>query len=152
MRLDFADQIQVRYHHLNEEEYDTWVSGTEALKRVRSQATEEQLKELSRLNRRDLKLVLDALPELAKGLARESLRDVLADHLQENLGGNILGDSLSDAMRGQNTAAEPIDAERRWRALLRYEPFRQKVLDLAWIQLEGSFPDVEPGADLDDWL
>ena len=153
MRHDFDDQIQVRYRHGDGEEYDTWVSGSEALQRLRSLVTEEQLKGLSRLNRDDLKLVLDSLPEMAKGSAHESLRDALANRLQDSFGGNIFGDALSDSVRGRSTAPEPADVkDQRWRALLKYEPFRQKVLDLAWIQLEGSFPDSEPNADADDWL
>ena len=42
MRHDFADQFQVRYHHPNGEHYDTWVSGEEALSRLRSAGAEER--------------------------------------------------------------------------------------------------------------
>ncbi len=152
MRHDFDDQIQVRYRHGEGEEFDTWVSGLEALQRLRSEAAEERLKGLSQLAGDDLKLVLDSLPEITKGSARESLRDALADRLQNSFGGNIIGDALSDSARGRSTAPESANAKKqRWLALLKYEPFRQRVLHLAWIQLEGSFPKSEPNAEPDDW-
>ena len=152
-RHDFDDQIQVRYQHGDEEEIDTWVSGTEAIQRLRSEVTEEELKGLSRMSVSDLRIVIDSLPEMARNLVRRTLRDKLADRLSDNIGGNVIGDSLSDSIRGKPRAPEHAGSEKeRWRALLRYDPFRQEVLELAWIQLEGSFPETEPDSGPDDWL
>jgi hypothetical protein len=35
---------------------------------------------------------------------------------------------------------------------MHYEPFRLKLLELAWIALEGSFPDTETESEPDDWI
>lgn len=153
MRHDFGDQIQVRYLHAGGEYYDTWVSGTEALQRLDSIETEAQLRSLSHLKPADLRLVLEMLPEASRNVVRRKLRDKLADQLEAAIGGNPFGDAFSDVVRGQTPASEPAMMEKdRWLALLRYEPFRQKVLELAWIDLEGSFPDDEPEDEPDDWI
>jgi hypothetical protein len=153
MRHDFGDQIQVRYLHAGGEYYDTWVSGTEALQRLDSIETEAQLRTLSHLKPADLKLVLDMLPEATRNVVRRKLRDKLADGLEAAIGGNPIGDALSDAARGRTPATEPTTTDKdRWQALMRYKPFRLKVLELAWIALEGSFTDDEPEDEPDDWI
>ena len=153
IRHDFGDQLQVRYRHVDGEPYDTWVSGAEASQRWRSDVTEEQLRSLSRLDIDTLRIVLDSLPDKVRDKARRSLRERAADELKEQIGGNVIGDSLSDALRGRSSTPETAASEReRWRALLQYAPFRLKVLELAWIQLEGSFPDTEQPSEPDDWL
>lgn len=153
MRHDFGDQIQVRYRHADGTHYDTWVSGTEALQRLESMAAEDQLRSLDRLDANDLRAIVDSLPDALRRTVRRSLRDRLADHLESTLGGNLIGDALSDAARGRSPAAGSSTSEGdRWQALLRYEPFRQKALELAWIALEGSFPDDESKSEPDDWV
>jgi hypothetical protein len=153
MRHDFGDQIQVRYFHTDGEHYNTWVSGTEALQRLQSIEVEAQLRSLSRLNADDLKLVIEGLPEAAKDMLRPNVRDEMAERLESMIGSNLIGEALSDAVRGQTSSTESTPSEKdRWHALLHYEPFRHKVLELAWIALEGSFPDVEETRKLGDWI
>jgi hypothetical protein len=153
MRHDFDDQIQVRYQHGDGDEIDTWVSGTEAEKRLRSEVTEEELRGLSLLSVSDMKIVLDSLPNHARNLARKSLRDRLADHVEDSIGGNVIGDALSDSVRGESRDPGRVGSgEERWQALLKYDPFRRKVLELAWYQLEGSLPEVKSDHDPEDWL
>lgn len=153
MRHDFDDQIQVRYRHVDGVDYDTWVSGTEALQRLEALDSEEQLRSLRHLKQDDLRLVLHSLPDATRKMLHSSLRDMMADRLETTIGGNPIGDALSDAVRGQNNLARENTLEKdRWLALMHFEPFRQKVLELAWIDLEGSFPDVESGSEPDDWI
>ena len=153
VRHDFADQIQVRYHHVNEEDYDTWVSGEEVLQRLKSEATEEKLRRLSNLNWRELQRAKERLPEKGKDQLEDSLVNRLADGVEDIIGGNVIGDNLADAVRGDSGGSRgATDEKSRWVTLLGNEMFRKKVLELAWIQLEGSFPDIEPPAELDDWI
>lgn len=153
MRHDVGDQLQVRYVNGNEEHYDTWVSGAEALQRLDSIEAEEQIRALGKLNLVDLRLVIQSLPESTARMVRRSMRDELADRLEEGIGGNLIGSALADAVRGRSKTTDSSVSEKdRWQALMRYEPFRRQVLELAWIQLEGSFPDVDSAAQPNDWL
>lgn len=153
MRHDFGDQIQVRYQHPDGQNFDTWVSGTEALQRLEAIQTEKQIESLNRLSMDDLRVVVKSLPEAAKNLIRRSLRDEIANRLESGIGGNLIGDALSDSIRGHSPTIDPAISDKdRWPALMRYEPFRHIVLELAWSQLEGSFPDVDADQEPDDWL
>lgn len=153
MRHDFNDQIQVRYQQDDQEAIDTWVSGSEALQRLRSESVDRQIEGLRQLSLDDIKIVIDALPDAARARAERTLRDDLAKRLQETIGGNPVGDALSDSVRGRTPASgDNLTEKERWRALLRHEPFRQKVLELAWRQLEGSLPASERDVGPDDWL
>jgi hypothetical protein len=153
MRLDFDDQIQVRYAHFNGEHFDAWVSGEEALRRLESTEAEEQLRSLSRLSADDVRIVLQSLPDSARKKVRSFLRDEVADRLESGFGGNPIGDALVDAVRGRTSDTDAVRSQKeRWLALMRFEPFRQRVFELAWIQLEGSFPDHEPESSPDEWL
>ena len=152
MRHDFGDQIQVRYQQGNREHFDTWVSGSEALQRLESIEIEQQIRSLSGLDADDLRIVVESLPESAKLAARQSLREELADRLESGIGGNLIGDALADALRSRKADPTPgLSETDRWRALIRYESFRQTILELAWIQLEGSFPDSGTEPPSDDW-
>ncbi|MCI0393730.1 MAG: hypothetical protein L0332_07345 [Chloroflexi bacterium] len=152
LRHDFDDMIQVRYQHANGESYDAWVSGEEALGRLRSEAAEERLKGLSRLDWEQVRESGRQLPAEGKQKLRRGLKDRLAGRVEEAIGGNVVGDSLAEAIRGRDRDEASRAAEKaRWQALLQEEAFREKVLELAWIQLEGSFPD-EPGGEPDDWV
>jgi len=153
MRLDFDDQIQVRYTHGDGQNFDTWVSGAEALQRLETTEAKDHLRSLSQLSADDLKIVLHSLPDSARNHVRRLLRDRIADQVQSTIGGNLIGDALADAVRGRDRAGEArLSPEDRWLALMRYEPFRLRVLELAWTQLEGSFPDDESRPEPDDWL
>lgn len=153
MRHDFGDQIQVRYRHTDGEDYDTWVSGEEVLGRIRSQATEERLRGLMKLNWGQIQEAKDRLPEEVKKKTERWLLDILANGLEDNLGGNLIGDSLADAIGGgKDKDASTEVAKGRWINLLHDELFRAGVLELAWIQLEGSLPEDSPAEEQDDWI
>jgi hypothetical protein len=153
MRHDYDDMIQVRYHHSNGEDYDTWVSGDEVLSRLHSEMAEEKLRGLRDLDWKKILATREEWPEEAKDRAEESVLDILADNIQENIGGNIIGDSLSDAVRGRPSDPDSPDSTKaRWLIFLQDEIFRAKVLKLAWIQLEGSFPDEQTAEEPDDWV
>lgn len=153
MRHDFGDQIQVRYRHIDGEDYDTWVSGEEVLGRMRSEAAEERLRGIVKLNWGQIQQTKDRLPEEAKEKTERWLLDILANSLEDNLGGNLIGDSLADAVRGRKDEDASTDiAKEHWMNLLRDELFRAGVLELAWIQLEGSFPEDGPAEEPDDWI
>ena len=152
MRHDFADQIQVRYRHVNGEEYDTWVSGDEVLQRLSSKASEEKLRRLSRLDWRELRNAKEQLPEQGKDKLEDTLISHLADEVEDFIGGNVIGDNLADAIRGESLEKRGSDDQKsRWVTLLGSELFRVKVLELAWIQLEGSFPESDFPVEPDDW-
>jgi hypothetical protein len=154
MRYDFADQIQVRYLHTSGEAFDTWVSGEEVLGRLESAAAEERLGELSRLDWRSLHEVAKSLPDRAKDWLLDDLTRRAADEVEEFAGENPISEGLADAIRGQETAVNPEAARRqkKWIDCLQDPQFRAIVLELAWIQLEGSWPDEQAPEEPDDWV
>lgn len=147
MRHDFADQFQVRYHHPNGEPYDTWVSGEEVLSRLRAADAEERLRDLGQLQPDELGVAWEEGKRKARRSLADRLRDQLGDGVESMVGGNPLGESLADSVRG-HSEAQGED----WAGYLRDKAFRAVALELAWINLRGSFP--EPGAadELDDWV
>jgi hypothetical protein len=152
VRPDFGDMLQVRYRHTDGEEYDTWVSGEEVLQRLQSETAEERLRGLSRLDWQAIQAAKERLPDEGQKKLRRKLVDRFADEVEEAVGGNLIGDNLADAVRGRDSSADPEESEReKWRTYLENENFRARVLELAWIQLEGSFPDEQP-VELDDWM
>lgn len=73
--------------------------------------------------------------------------------LEDVLGHNVIGESLADALRGGER--EEDDGGVLWRGHLQDQAFREKVLELAWINLRGSFPEedrAEGAAEPDDWV
>lgn len=155
MRHDFRDQIQVRYRHSDGQEYDTWVSGQEALARLQTAAAEQRLKAISSLDWQQIRAAGEQLPDQAQEKLRDRLKNKLADAVEDTIGGNPIGDQLAGKVRGRdpvsNPVADPRDAEKqRWQTLLQDDTFRATILELAWIQLAGSFPQEtnEP----DDWM
>lgn len=153
MRHDFDDQIQVRYRHHDGEFYDTWVSGEEVLGRMRTKAQEDRLKGIKNLSWHQIGKAGERLPDEVKERVEDWLLNNLADGLDENLGGNLLGDALAGAIRGEDRAGSSVEiAKERWSALLYDKKFRAGVLELAWIQLEGSFPEDSPVEEPDDWI
>lgn len=152
MRHDFADQIQVRYRHSDGEAYDTWVSGEEVMRRLGSEAAERRLRGLSRLSWKEIQEAKERLPEEGKERLQDHVKDRLADGLEDVLGDNVIGESLAEAVRGGD---EEEEEETLWRARLRDEAFHEKVLELAWINLRGSFPEEDEGGEAeepDDWV
>lgn len=147
MRHDFADQFQVRYRHPNGESYDTWVSGEEALSRLRAAGAQERLRELGRLQPDDLRAAWDESRREAKRTLIDQLRDRLGDGVESVTGGNPLGDSLADNVRGRDEA----EGE-EWAGYLHDEAFRAVALELAWINLRGSFPEPDVTDEPDDWV
>lgn len=150
-RHDFQDQIQVRYRHNDGEEYDTWVSGQEVLARLKSDAAEQRLKAIGRLDWQEIRQTAEQLPQEAEQSLRDRLKNKLADTVEDALGGNPIGDELANKVRGRNPDQDPRDAEKQhWQTLLQDNTFRAKLLELAYIQLAGSFP--EETNQPDDWI
>ena len=153
MRYAYDDQIQVRYQHSDGEFFDTWVSGEEILSRLKSKESEEQLRALKNLNLNALRQFTKELPEKGKKRAWSTLKDQMAESVGDTIGGNLIGDSLADAVRGGDVENDDDELVRqRWTVLLQVQAFKSKVLELAWIQLEGSFPDDGTADRLSDWV
>ena len=84
--------------------------------------------------------------------AQRSLKERLAGIVEDNIGGNIFGNTLADNIRGVDSSADPREQEKAlWQQRLHHDAFRAIALELAWINLEGTFPD-EPSAEPDDWV
>ncbi|MCP4416471.1 MAG: hypothetical protein GY805_07605 [Chloroflexi bacterium] len=151
IRHDFSDQIQVRYPHPSGEDFDTWISGEEAVSRLKTMSREQLIRSFSRMNWTEAKAALQNELESGKTKARRGLKDRLADMVDESIGGNIFGDTLADNVRGVDSNEDPRAQEKAaWQARLHEDSFRAVALELAWINLEGTFPD-EVEADADDW-
>jgi len=149
MRHDFGDQIQVRYQHTDGQDYDTWVSGEEAVKRLK---TAEQEKKIKGFPWRSILNVGKTLPEKSKAEAKRQLREHLGDALDEVAGGNVIGDSWVETVRGRAQPTDPQDATKQtWQTHLQDPTFRAQILELAWLNLSGSFPD-DPTPESDDWV
>lgn len=147
MRYDFADRFQVRYHHPSGNTYDTWISGEEVLSRLHSAEAEARLRDLGRSLFGELAAAREAATWAAKRALRDELRDKFGDSIESLSGGNPLGEGLADKIRGGN---EP--EAKRWQAYLHDEAFRAAALELAWINLRGSFPGTGPAEDEDQWV
>ena len=153
MRHDFGDMIQVRYTHPNGEYFDTWVSGNEALQRVKSAKMTERIRSLSKLDLDAIRKSMADLPRQTKSRVGSELTARISDEVEDFLGSNLVSESLADALRGSRSQedSDPSHAQ-RWRLLLQDERIRFVVLHLAWIQLEGSLPDRETDAEPNDWM
>ncbi len=153
VRPDFGDMIQVRYIHTDGDDYDTWVSGEEVLQRLASETAEERLRSISKLDWKAIKEAKEKLPEEGKKKLGRKFIDRFADEVKGAIGGNVIGDSFADAISGQDSTEDPYEAERRkWRSHLEDDAFRSKVIELAWIQLESSFPDDDQLEEPNDWM
>lgn len=153
MRHDYSDMLQVRYPHPNGEDFDAWVSGEEVMQRLDTQARERLIKSFSQKNWPEAQDALRQEVEKGKDKARRSLKDRLADTLSDQIGGNIFGDTLADNVRGLDSNVDAYDREKAvWQNRLRDKSFRAIVLELAWIDLAGSFPDENDEKSLDDWV
>jgi hypothetical protein len=145
--------IQVRFTYPSGELFDTWVSGEEVLQRLRSEAAEERLRRLSRLDLDAIRKSANDLPDLAKDRADDEITNRFAGRIENFLGDHIISESLAEAIRGSEAHADTEESEgKRWLTLLHDDHFRLVVLELAWIQLEGSFPKEESPDEPDDWI
>jgi hypothetical protein len=152
MRHDFSDQIQVRYPHPTGENFDTWISGEEVMSRLKTMSREQLIHSFSRMNWTEAKAALQRELDAGKINARRGLKDRLADVVEDSLGGNIIGGTLADNIRGVDSTDDPRASEKAgWQQRLQDDSFRAVALELAWINLEGTFPD-EPSAEPDDWV
>lgn len=152
MRHDFSDQIQVRYPHPNGEMFDTWISGEEVMQRLNSDSRERLIRSFRDKNWRKIRDEASELIDEGKKRARGELKDRLADQLSQAMGDNIFGDTMADKIRGSDGSLDPHDQEKlMWQARLKDESFRDIALELAWIDLEGTFPD-ELSEEPDDWI
>ena len=152
LRHDFSDQIQVRYPHPTGEAFDTWISGEEVLRRLKTMSREQLIHSFSRMNWTEAKAALQRELDEGKQKAQRSLKERLAGRVEDNIGGNIFGDTLADNIRGVDSNADPREQEKAlWQQRLHNDAFRAIALELAWINLEGTFLD-EPTAEPDDWV
>jgi len=151
MRHDFSDMIQVRYPHPNRENFDTWVSGEEVLSRLQTMSREQLIRSFARMNWREAQDAVQREVDAGKDRARRTLRDRFADSIADSLGGNIFGDTLADHIRG-NEESDPRAREKAlWQQRLHNDAFRAVALELAWINLRGTFPP-EAAPKSDDWV
>ncbi|MCC6603440.1 MAG: hypothetical protein IT327_09540 [Anaerolineae bacterium] len=152
LRHDFSDQIQVRYLHPSGENFDTWISGEEVLSRLKTMSREQLIHSFSRMNWTEAKAALQHELDEGQQNARRSLKERLAGLVEDNIGGNIFGDTLANNIRGVDSHADPREQEKAlWQERLRHDAFRAVALELAWINLEGTFP-AEATVEPDDWL
>lgn len=152
LRHDFSDQIQVRYPHPTGENFDTWISGEEVMSRLKTMSREQLIHSFSRMNWAEAKAALQRELDEGQQNARRSLKERLAGLVEDNIGGNIFGNTLADNIRGVDSSADSREQEKAlWQQRLRTDAFRAIALELAWINLEGTFPD-EPSAEPDDWV
>ena len=153
MRHDYSDMIQVRYHHPNGDDFDTWISGDEIIQRLHSESAEERLRRLSKLDLNSLRQTADEIPERASDFAENSITERISNDVENFLGDSVISESIADAIRGEDSPDGSAGSERHhWRTYLKDPNFRAKVVELAWIQLEGSFPEDESKEEPDDWL
>ena len=151
MRHDFSDQIQVRYPHPTGEAFDTWISGEEVMSRLKTMSREQLIHSFSRMNWKEAKAAMQREVDEGKSKARRGLKDRLADAVSDSIGGNIFGDTLANNIRGVDSNEDPRAKEKAmWQQRLQNDGFRAVALELAWINLEGTFPD-EDTAVPDDW-
>jgi hypothetical protein len=152
MRHDFSDQIQVRYTHPNGEEFDTWISGEEVMRRLSTSNREQLIRSFRRMNWQDIQDETKNMIGEGKEQASREVKDRLADAVSDALGDNIFGDTVADKIRGEDEDTDPYEQEKRqWQGRLHEEAFRMIALELAWINLEGTLPEEEK-AEPDDWV
>lgn len=152
MRHDFSDQIQVRYPHPSGENFDTWISGEEVMSRLKTMSREQIIHSFSRMNWTEAKAALQRELDEGQQKAQRSLKERLAGLVEDNIGGNIFGDTLADNVRGVDSSADSREQEKAlWQQRLHNDAFRAVALELAWINLEGTFPP-ESSAEPDDWV
>jgi hypothetical protein len=148
-----SDTIQVRYPHPNSNNYDTYVSGEEAMSRLNSQAKDRLIKSFSTKNWDQAKRSLKDEWRKGKEASGKKLKDHLGDFVQDQVGDNVFGDTLADNVRGVDSTQDPREAEKQlWQSHLHDAEFKEMILQLAWLDLEGSLPKEDDPEEVDDWV
>lgn len=152
MRHDYADMIQLRYTHIDGEAYDTWISGDEVMARLKTLSREQLIRSFSQMEWQTAKERLQQELENQKGKQKRKLIDRIADQVEGAVGGNIFGETLAAHIRSRDNTQSSQEQEKAfWQAKLREDAFRAIALELAWLNLEGSLPDLPP-PEPDDWV
>jgi len=153
MRHDFSDMIQVRYRHRNGEKYDTWISGEEVLSRLKTMSREALIRSFSRMNWAEAKTAVEREWQRGKEKSYWELRERSGDIFADYFGGHVFGETVADNIRGQDSTVDRQDEEKqRWQGHLHDPAFRAIALELAWVNLEGSFPDEPLDEKPNDWV
>ena len=153
MRHDFNDMIQVRYTPANGENYDTWISGEEVVSRLKTMSREQLIRSFSRMNWMEAKTAVEREWRQGKEKSYWELRRRSGEVFADNFGGHIFGETVADNIRGRDSSADPQAEEKlRWQNQLQDPAFRAVALELAWINLEGSFPEEPFNEEPDDWV
>jgi hypothetical protein len=152
-RHHHSDQIQVRYEHPNGKKYDTFISGEEAMSRLNTKAQDRLIKSFSTKNWEQAKRSLKGEMHKRKDVSGKKIKNRLGDFVQDKIGGNVIGDTLADNVRGVDSTKDPRETEKElWQNRLHDTAFKDMVLNLAWLDLEGSLPKEDDPADADDWV
>lgn len=152
MRHGYSDMIQVRYTHNDGEAFDTWISGEEVLARLKTMSREQLIRSFSQLNWGEAKTAVQKELDQQKQQGKQRLKDRLANKLQDSIGGNLFGDTLADKIRGVDSTVDESERERqKWRHMIGERPFRAIAIELAWINLKDSLPNLRDNAH-DDWI
>jgi len=151
-RHHHKDMIQIRYPHPNKKKYDTFVSGEEAISRLDTQAQDRLIKSFSTKNWDQAKHSIKGEYQKGKEVSGKKFKNRLGDFVQDKVGGNVFGDTLADNVRGVDSTKDPREAEKElWQSRLHDSEFKEMVIQLAWIDLEGSLPQ-EDETETDDWV
>ncbi|NHZ71703.1 MAG: hypothetical protein GWP17_01285, partial [Aquificales bacterium] len=94
-RHHHSDMIQVRYPHPNGKQYDTFVSGEEAMSRLDTQAQDRLIKSFSTQNWDQAKHSIKKEWHKGKDASGKKLKNRLGDFVQDKVGGNVFGDTLA---------------------------------------------------------
>ncbi len=153
MRHDYSDMIQVRYPHPNGEPFDAWVSGEEVMSRLKTASREQLIHSFSRMRWGEAKAALEREWMQYKEKSYWDFRQRSGDAFARHFGGHIFGETAADAIRGVSGDDNPHDQEKqKWQSHLQDPAFRAFTLELAWVDLEGAFPDEPADAGPDDWV
>lgn len=153
MRHDFGDMIQVRYPHPGGENMDTWISGEEVMSRLKTASREQLIQSFSRMQWREAKAALEKEWAQAKDKNYWDFRRRTGDAFARQFGGHLFGETAADALRGVDSTIDPRDQEKQaWQSRLHDPAFRAIALELAWINLEGTFPAEPPDEPAGNWV
>ena len=152
MRHDFSDQIQVRYRHPDGEDYDTWVSGEEALARLKTLSREQLIRSFRRLNWEQAIEAIEREVDKGKEQAKGRFLNRLTQGVTDTLGDHIFSQTINDKLRGSRSEEDPREREKRlWQQRLEDERFRAMVIEIAWRNIGDSLPP-ETAVAPDDWI
>lgn len=153
MRHDYSDMIQVRYPHPDGEKYDTWISGEEVMSRLKTMSREALIRSFSQMNWTEARTAVEREWQQGKEKSYWELRKRGGDIFAGYFGGHIFGETVADNIRGIDSNVDDAAAEKqRWQSRLHDPAFRAVALELAWINLEGSFPEEPFNEEPDDWV